>query len=114
MVGTIFNTITVKLHVHSETGRDEFNAPIYDDNVVDVDKILVSPVSSEENINNTSLYGKIAVYQLAIPKGDTHDWEDTEVEFWGKKWKTFGFEYGGIEANIPLMWNAKVRVAYYE
>lgn len=102
--------ITVKLHVKTETGRDRFNAPIYEEETVDVDNVLVAPVSSAENINNTSLYGKTAVYQLGIPKGDTHDWEDTTVEFFENKWRTFGFEYAGIDANIPGPWNAKVQV----
>ena len=102
--------ITVKLHVNEKTGEDEFGAPIYTESTIDVDNVLVAPVSSTDNINNTSLYGKTAVYQLGIPKGDTHTWEDTTVEFFGKTWHTFGLEYGGIEENIPGPWNAKVQV----
>lgn len=102
--------ITVKLHVRQKTGEDEFGAPVYTDAVVDVDNVLVAPVSSVANINNTSLYGKTATYQLAIPKGDTHTWEDTTVEFFNQKWHTFGFEYAGIDENIPGPWNAKVQV----
>lgn len=41
------------------------------------------------------LYGKHAVYELCIPKGDSHDREDKTVEFFGQKWRTFGF---------PLKW----------
>ena len=46
--------ITVKLHVRQKTGEDEFGAPVYTDAVVDVDNVLVAPVSSVANINNTS------------------------------------------------------------
>lgn len=106
----MINGITVKLHVHEKTGEDELGAPIYTDDTVDVKNVLVSPVSSVDNINNTSLYGKTATYQLAIPKGDTHVWEDTTVEFFGGTWRTFGFEYAGIDENIPGPWNAKVQV----
>ena len=102
--------ITVKLHVRQKTGEDEFGAPVYTDAVVDVDNVLISPVSSVANINNTSLYVKTATYQLAIPKGDTHTCEDTTVEFFNHKWHTFGFEYAGIDENIPGPWNAKVQV----
>ena len=102
--------ITEKLHVRQKTGEDEFGAPVYTDAVVDVDNVLVSPVSSIANINNTSLYGKTATYQLAIPKGDTHTWEDTTVEFFNQKWHTFGIVYAGIDENIPGPWNAKVQV----
>lgn len=102
--------ITVKLHIHEKTGEDPFGAPVYKDDVVDVENVLVAPVSSVDNINNTSLYGKTAVYQLGIPKKDSHNWEDTTVEFFGKTWNTFGFEYAGIDSNIPGPWNAKVQV----
>ena len=106
----MINGITVKLHVHEKTGEDELGAPIYTDDTVDVKNVLVSPVSSVDNINNTSLYGKTATYQLAIPKRDTHVWEDTTVEFFNQKWHTFGFEFSGIDENIPGPWNAKVQV----
>ena len=102
--------MTVKLHIKKQTGADGFGAPTYTDTVEDVDNVLIAPVSSAENIDNTSLYGKAAVYQLAIPKGDTHDWQDTEVEFFGQTWKTFGFAYAGMDGNIPGPWNAKVQV----
>lgn len=50
---------------------------------------------------------------LGIPKGDLHHWEDSTVEFFGQKYKTFGFTIEGIEANIPLAWHKKVRVERY-
>lgn len=102
--------ITVALHVRRQEGTDPFGNPVCQESVENVDNVLVAPVSSVENIDNTSLYGKKAVYQLGIPKGDTHKWEDTTVEFFGKTWKTFGFQYAGIDANVPTMWNAKVQV----
>lgn len=102
--------ITVTLHVRKKTGEDPFGAPTYEDTVEDVENVLVAPVSSVDNLNNTALYGKKAVYQLGIPKGDTHTWEDTTVEFFGSTWRTFGFEYAGIEENVPGLWNAKVQV----
>ena len=60
-----------------------------------------------------NLTGKKAVYTLAIPKGDTHDWEDKEVKFFGKRWRTFGIPLEGIEQLIPLDWNKKVMVERY-
>ena len=102
--------ITVTLHVTKETGEVSFGAPTYEDTTEDVENFLVAPVTVTENINNTALYGKKAVYQLGIPKGDAHTWEDTTVEFFGSTWRTFGFEYAGIEENVPGPWNAKVQV----
>lgn len=104
---------TVRLHVKNEIGRDDFNAPIYDDNTIEVEDVLIAPVSSTDVISNQQLYGKKAVYNLAIPKGDTHCWTDAEVEFFGERWRTFGFPQEGIDELIPLRWNRKVMVERY-
>lgn len=105
--------IPVVLYERKLTGYDDFNAPIYKETATTVQNVLVSPSSSEDVIESTSLYGKKAVYTLAIPKGDQHVWEDSVVEFFGRKWKTFGFMVQGIEANIPLDWNGKIQVEAY-
>jgi len=59
------------------------------------------------------LYGKTVVYELCIPKGDTHVWEDKKVGFWGNIYRTVGFTRRYIEENVPLEWNAKIRVERY-
>lgn len=105
--------ITVELLEAKVTGKDPFGKSIKVENWVKVDNVLVSPTSSDDVVNSMSLYGKKAVYQLAIPKGDTHNWEDTEVKFFGSKFKTFGFTTEGIEDLIPLNWNKKVMVEKY-
>lgn len=105
--------IPVILHKKKQTGVDKFNNPVYEDSVETVNNILVSPSSSDDIVTSQGLYGKKAVYTLAIPKGDTHIWEDCEVEFFGKTWRTFGFPIEGIEENIPLDWNKKVMVEAY-
>lgn len=96
-----------------QIGIDGFNHPIY--NFVDetVENVLVAPSSSDDVVSAQDLYGKRAVYTLAIPKGDQHNWNDTIVEFFGAQWKTFGFPLEGIEENIPLDWNKKVMVERY-
>lgn len=93
-----------------KTGTDPFESPIYEDKDIEVKNVLVSPTSSEDVINQLSLTGKKAVYTLAIPKGDTHDWEDKEVKFFGQRWRTFGIPLEGIDELIPLDWNKKVMV----
>lgn len=105
--------ITVTLHVRMQNGVDGFGVPIMVDSTVDVDNVLVSPVSSEDSNEDFALYGKRSVYELAIPKGDTHVWEDTDVEFFGQKFHTFGYATQGIEENIPLAWNKKIKVEVY-
>lgn len=105
--------IPVTLYERSQTGVDSFGAPIYAETPVTVQNVLVSPSTTDDIVNSTSLYGKKAVYQLAIPKGDQHIWEDSTVEFFGRKWRTFGFMTKGIEENIPLDWNGKIQVEAY-
>ena len=96
-----------------KSDEDPFGNPIYTDAKIPVENVLVAPTSSDDIINQQSLTGKVAVYTLAIPKGDTHSWEDKEVEFFGQRWKTFGFSTDGIEDLIPLSWNKKVMVERY-
>ena len=106
--------IDIILYEKTKIGIDAFNTPVYANKPVTVKNVLVSPSSSQEIIDSTNLYGKKAIYILAIPKGDTHDWQDTIVSFFGKKWKTFGIPLEGIESMIPLSWNKKVMVERYE
>lgn len=106
--------ITVTLINKKEVGKDPFGSPIYNDVEIEVDNVLVAPTSSEDIVNQLNLTGKKAVYTLAIPKGDTHDWEDKEVRFFGKRWRVFGIPLEGIEDLIPLDWNKKVMVERYE
>ena len=106
--------IQVKLINLVEVGIDGFNKPIYEEQSVFVDNVLVSPSSSDDVIEQLNLTGKRAVYTLAIPKGDNHIWQDQIVEFFNQRWKVFTIPTQGIEENIPLSWNKKVMVERYE
>lgn len=105
--------ITVKLYEKVQVNNDEFNRPVYEEAAVNVDNVLVAPASVQEVLDTLNLTGKKAVYNLGIPKGDTHDWEDKRVEFFGASWHTIGFVQEGIEANIPTKWHKKVQVERY-
>lgn len=105
--------ITVTLYAVTQTGTDEFNRPIYTETAVQVDDVLVSPLSDTEIIDTVNLTGKKAVYQLGIPKGDTHEWENRRVSFFGEDWRCIGHPTEGIESMIPLRWNKKVKVESY-
>ena len=105
--------ITVRLINLVEIGEDSIGSPIYEEEVNEVHNVLVVPASSDDTIDSVSLYGDRAVYTLGIPKGDTHNWENQIVEFFGKRWRTFGIPLMGIEDNIPLDWNMKVMVERY-
>lgn len=105
--------ITVTLYVRTQTGVDAFNAPTYTEKPVRVPNVLVTPVTTDDVLSTTSLDGKKAVYELSIPKTDTHDWEDCRVDFFGKSWQTFGFEKRWIADLVPGAWNRKIQVDRY-
>ena len=106
--------ITVTLINKVQTGTDSFDNPIYEDVEIEVDNVLVSPTSTDDVVNTMDLTGRKAVYTLAIPKGDTNDWENQEVRFFGERWRVIGMPLQGIDELIPLDWNKKVMVERYE
>lgn len=106
--------ITVKLHTKEKVGNDPFGAPIYSDDIVEVDNVLVSPKNNTAETDILNLNGRIAAYELGIPKGDNHEWEDTIVEFFGEKFHTIGTVVQGIEELVPTPWHKKVSVERHE
>ena len=102
--------ITVTLYTVTQTGVDAFNRPAYTETAVPVENVLVAPLSDEEVLETLNLTGKKAKYQLGIPKGDAHDWENRKVRFFGEDFRVIGHPTEGIESMIPLGWNKKVKV----
>ena len=109
--------ITVQLMVKTQVGVDLFNQPAYETKYEDVADVLVGEPSSTDIENNITMYGKRTAYTLAIPKGDEHIWEDTEVILpapFSATFRTIGRATAGIEENIPLRWNKKVHLEAVE
>ncbi len=112
--------ISVILFEEIQIGEDNFGDPIYEENPVEVENVLVAEPTSDDITASTQLYGKVIRYILGIPKGDTHDWTNKKVS-WTDAYgvthtvKTFGFPITGIEENIPsqLPWHVKVRCEEY-
>ncbi len=112
--------ISVILYEQTQVGTDKFGAPIYEDDPVEVENVLVAEPTTDDITSSTQLYGKTIRYMLGIPKGDTHDWKDKKVS-WTDAYgntqtvMTFGFPITGIEENIPpqLPWHMKVRCEAY-
>lgn len=106
----------VTLYQKAQTGVDPFNNPVYDyfASSVTVDNVLIGEPTPEERTNELNLTGKMIAYTLGIPKGDAHEWEDQIVEFFGKRFHTYGMTVEGIESNIPLYWHKKVKCERYE
>ena len=106
--------VTITLYNKVQTGVDAFNRPVYEDVATTVDNVLIGEPTTEDIINELNLTGKHLAYTLAIPKGDTHEWNDRKVEFFGEVFRTYGEPTQGIEHLIPLSWNKKVKVERYE
>lgn len=105
---------TIYLYETKQNGTDEFDIPMFQETKVPVHDVLIGQPESTDVVNTLNIYGKRAEYTLAIPKGDTHEWENKVVEFFGRKWRVFTIPTQGIEENIPLRWNKKVMVERYE
>ena len=106
--------ITVTLYEATKVSENVFGEAILQETPVEVENVLVAPSTTEEILDTMNLYGRKAVYTLGIPKGDTHDWENRRVDFFGESWKVFGIPTKGIDDLIPLGWNTKVMVERYE
>lgn len=75
-----------------------------------VKDVLVAPTTSDDIPTQLDIGKFKELYTLAIPKNDDNIWDDSEVEFFNKKYKVIGSPLEGIEENIPLRWNKKVIV----
>ena len=113
-MASLIRGIPVILYDRTQTGEDGFHDPIYTETPVTVENVLVTPVEAAAVSTELQRNGRHLVYELCIPKGDTHNWDDRTVEFWGKKWHTFGGVQQYIESLVPLDWNKKVQVERYE
>ncbi len=102
--------IDVILLERTPTGTDPFGKTTYVETGVTVENVLIAPVDGQEVVDTLDLTGRKAVYQLAVPKGDTHNWENRRVQFFGQTWRTIGKPIRGIEELIPGPWNMKVKV----
>lgn len=106
--------ITVVLHDVKTTGTDGFNRPITETTDINVDNVLIGEPSADDITDTLNLTGKKLAYTLAIPKGDRNTWGGRTVSFFGEKFRVIGEPTQGIESNIPLNWNKKIKVERIE
>lgn len=111
---SIISGQTITLLSKVKTGEDGFHRPVYSESEIDVDNVLIAPVSDSETLEAFNLTGHKDVYQLAIPKGDTNVWTGNRVMFWNMTLRVVGEPIQGMEHLIPLDWNMKVLVEKYE
>ena len=105
--------MTIKLVKKTQTDTDAFGAPIYSEELVDVPDCLVGQPTANDISDTMALYGKELAFVVGIPKGDTNDWVDTEIEMFGARFRTIGDPETGIQANIPLRWGQNIKVERY-
>lgn len=110
----VIKGITVELIKEVATDTDRFGNPITEKTTVNVDNVLIKPLSTDEQITDFNFYGKKSVYELCIPKGDTNEWENRKVNFFGKTWLVISPASETIDAMTPLEWNKHFKVALYE
>jgi len=107
--------IAITIYERTVTGMDALNNPIYSESGETVENVLVAPMNTNEVLETYNLTGRKAVYQLAIPKSDDHEWSaGKRVSFFGNDWRIIDVPEEGIDNLIPLDWNKKVRVERYE
>lgn len=112
-MASLIKGITVTLYEKVKTGVDAIGSPIYRESAVDVENVLISPVSSDDLPEDIRLDGKKEICEISIPKKNTSAWENCRVEFRGQKWRTFGFVQQLITENVPLDWDRKVKAERY-
>lgn len=106
--------IPITLYTTTEDGKDPLNRTKQKETPITVDNVLIMPTTTEEQITELNLNGARVVYTLAIPKGDTNDWQDKRVSFFGQDFRTIGIPVQTIDEMTPTAWNKKVKVARYE
>jgi hypothetical protein len=104
---------SVSLKVKTQAGTDDFGQPIYSEDWETIENVLVCRPSSSDIESSLTSYGARISYYLCIPKGDVHDWFDTEVILPGRgTFKTIGevMEYTPENIPIALDWNRQVNL----
>lgn len=80
-MAALIKGIPVTLYERTKTGEDAFHEPVYAETPVTVENVLITPVDSAASPTELQLSGRHLVYELCIPKADTHKWEGCAVEF---------------------------------
>lgn len=105
---------TVILIDNIQIETDPFGEPVYEENQIEVQNVLIGNPSTEAAVNEFNLTGKKLLFVLGIPKNDIHDWKDKTVIIRGQKFRTYGFPLTQTAENVPGRWNTQVKVEAYE
>lgn len=109
-----FSGESIILKKVTSSSENEFGEPIETVADIPIPNVIICPLSEQEITDAWNMYGRKAVYSLAIPSDDTNEWENAVVEFFGKKWRVVGMPLETMRDYTPLEWNKKVKVELYE
>lgn len=105
---------TVKVSINKETGKDAFNAPIYEAEWISVDDVLVVPGSTKDVVDSNRQRGTRVVYTLHFPKTFTDSLKGSLVEVRGEQFHVIGDPKPYQMWNCPTKWNMPVEVENVE
>lgn len=97
------NGTQVTLFTRVQSGTDEFNAAIYDEQSQVVEDVLVYP-SSTADLGAERPEGATVDYTLYWPKTFTGELKGAQVEIGGERFKVVG-DPRPIPHNCPTRWN---------
>ena len=88
------NITSVGLYVKQQSGTDEFGRPVYTETLETVPGCVVGTFAqanaAQDISNEMNLSGHRIVWQIFIPKGDTHTWENADVCIRGQRFRVTG------------------------
>ncbi len=107
---------TVTLYERRQTGTDALGAPVYEETPVPVADVLIAPEDSPAVTDTTGIEGRRTAYQLYLPRGDAHNWENCRVEFYGSIFRVVGGGERWMDEKLPAgcRWNKRVEVERYD
>jgi hypothetical protein len=101
---------TVFIETKVETGRDAFNAPIYEYQDVPVENVLTAPGPRSDITDSNRPDGHLVRYTLHFPKTFTANLEGLRVRVRGNYYRVIGKPDHYQAENTPTQWWMPVEV----
>ncbi|MDD7465490.1 MAG: hypothetical protein PUK59_04565 [Actinomycetaceae bacterium] len=100
---------TIEILRHTQTGVDEFNEPIMNEVVEQVDDVLVAPAMTTDLAGNLRPVGDKETIELHFPKSFTGTLRNTCVRVNGKIFDVQGNPSPYMTENTPTRWWLRVQ-----
>jgi hypothetical protein len=104
-------TIALEFRKKVATGlKDSLNNPTFTIGAFIINDCLIAPVIEPvDRIETAALDRNQAIVRIHLPKNDTADVSDSEVEYGGQTWRVIGKPVQFMNENTPTQWNRYVR-----